>query len=295
MNRIFTLVFLSLFFIQSGKAQDMGYGIRVGLNFNKINGPSETDANGNALETFDFNSGFHVGGIIIFKFTDLVGMKTGLFYSQRGMKYKYEGDSFQFFTNELNNNQIKSEGHRTYRLTVSNSYIEFPITGYYKLGKRFEIQGGLLVGLLVGSTAFGEYIYDGSLGISEINFIQDLDFNYRKDKPASADDITADTELIEFASPDMNIRFPKRVGAYYMDYAEKSGGFFNVFDLGLTGGLSFFLNEGLFVMFSGNYGLVDATNNFYDISRYNSDGMNYISRSDKDTNVSFQFSIGFSF
>ena len=80
-----------------------------------------------------------------------------------------------------------------------------------------------------------------------------------------------------------------------MDYPEKSGNFYNGFDLGVTGGFSFFLNGGLFIMLSGNYGLVDATNDFYDISRYESDGLEYIPRNDKDYNVSLQASVGFSF
>ncbi len=296
MNRFFACLVFLFAFTQIVVAQEMGYGIRVGLNFNKLNGPSETDADGNTLEMLDFNTGFHVGGIVIFKFTDLVGMKTGLFFSQRGMKYKYEGPSFQFFTNELNGSFVKSEGNRKYRLTVSNSYIEVPITAYYKIGERFEISGGFLLGILAGSTAIGEFDFKGSLPeFPELDFVQDLDFNYRKDKTASPEDITDNTEVIKFLSTNKIIRFPKTVGAYYMDFPEKDGNFFNTFDFGLTAGLSFYINGGLFVMFSGNYGLIDATNNFYDISRYESDGLNYVKRNDNDYNVSFQGSIGFSF
>ncbi len=296
MNRFFTFLFLLFAFAQLSLAQEFGYGIRVGLNFNKLNGPSETDVDGNSLETYDFNTGFHVGGVFIFKFTDLVGMNTGIFYSQRGVKYKYEGDSFQFFTNEINDNQVKSDGSRKYQLTVANSYIEIPITAYYKFAERFEIHGGFLIGILAGSSAIGEFVYDGSLpGIPDLDFTQNLDFNYRKDEPASPDDITADTEVYEFLSTSNIVRFPKTVGAYYMDYPEKSGLFYNSFDFGLTGGFSFYMSGGLFFMISGNYGLVDVTNNFYDISRYESDGLNYIKRTDKDYNVSFQTSIGFSF
>lgn len=296
MNRFFTILFLLFAFTGISLAQEFGYGIRVGLNFNKINGPSETDVDGNSLETFDFNTGFNVGGVFIFKFTDLFGLKTGIFFSQGGGKYKYEGDSFQFFTNEIDGSLVKSVGFRKYQLTVANSYIEFPITAYYKFGERFEIHGGFLVGILAGSSAIGEFDYMGSLpGIPDLDFIQNLDFNYRKDEPASPDDITDDTEVFEFLSTSNIIRFPKTVGAYYMDYPEKDGNFYNSFDFGLTGGFSFYLNGGLFLMLSGNYGLVDVTNNFYDISRYESDGLNYIKRSDKDYNVSFQTSIGFSF
>ncbi len=298
MNRFFTLLVLLFAFTQLSVAQEIGYGIRVGLNFNKLNGPSETDVNGNTLETFNFNTGFHVGGVVIFKFTDLIGLKTGFFFSQRGMKYKYEGASFQFFNEQPSGNQMKSEGNRKYQLTVSNSYIEFPITVYYKIGERFEVNGGFLIGILVNSSAIGEFVYQGTLpGYSEaIDFTQNLDFNYRKDLPASSGDIDDNTPVFTFNKNLVDyVEIPETVGAYYMDYPEKSGNFYNTFDLGLTAGISFFVNGGLFIMFSGNYGLVDATNNFYDISRYKSNGLEYIERSDKDLNVSFQVSVGFSF
>ena len=192
MNRFFTLLILLFAFTQLSLAQEiMGYGIRVGLNFNTINGPSEVDDEGNSLEEFNYNTGFHVGGSIIFKFTDLFGVRTGVFFSQRGMKYKYEGPSFQFFKDEISGDQVKSLGDRKYRLTVSNSYLEIPITAYYKLGERFEIHGGFLVGFLMSSSAIGEFDYKGSLpGIPELDFIQNLDFNYRKDRPASETVIT---------------------------------------------------------------------------------------------------------
>ena len=296
MNRFFTLIIIIISMAQLSMAQEIGYGIRVGLNFNRLNAPSEMDIDGNNLETFDYNTGFHVGGVFIFKFTDLVGARTGIFYSQRGMKYKYEGPSFQFFVNEINGNQVKSEGDRIYRLTISNSYIEIPLTAYYKFGERFEVHGGFLFGILGSSTAVGEFDYKGSLpGIPELDFVQNLDFNYRKDQPASPDDITDDTPVFEFLSTTNIVRFPQTVGAYYMDFPEKDGNFYNGFDIGLTAGFSFYLNGGLYIMFSGNYGLIDATNDFYDISRYESDGLEYIQRNDKDYNVSLQASIGFSF
>lgn len=297
MNRFLTLFVFLFAFTQFSFAQELGYGIRVGLNFNKLNGPSEVDNDGNKLETFNFNTGFHVGGVILLKFTDLFGVRAGVFYSQRGMKYKYEGPSFQFFTEELSGDLVNSTGDRRYRLTVSNSYIEIPLTAYYKFGERFEVHGGFLVGFLVGSKAVGEFDYKGAfpIGNDNIDFVQNLDFDYKKDQPRSPDDIDDNTPVIEFLSANDVVRIPETVGAYYMDFPVKDGNFYNTVDFGLTGGFSFFLNGGLFIMFSGNWGLVDATNDFYDISRYESDGLEYIQRNDKDYNVSLQTSIGFSF
>ena len=305
MNRFCILLIIVFGFAQLSIAQEMGYGIRVGLNFNKVNGPSETDMNGNDLETFNFNTGFHVGGVVIFKFTDLVGVKTGVFFSQRGMKYEYNGDSFQFFNEELSKDMVNSFGNRKYQLSVSNSYIEIPITAYYKITNWLEVNGGVLLGFLANSSAIGEFEFDGNgvfeyesgvvNGNADVYFVQSLDFNYRKDLPASPDDINDDTPVYEFATLNDFVIIPQTVGAYYMDYSEKSGNFYNTVDFGLTAGISFYLNGGLFLMLSGNYGLVDATNNFYDISRYQSNGLEYVYRNDKDTNVSLQVSIGFSF
>ncbi len=149
---------------------------------------------------------------------------------------------------------------------------------------------------LVGSTAVGEFTYEGSLpGNPDISFVQNLDHTYFKDGPASPDDIDEFTEVIIFANALDVIRFPETVGAYYMDFPEKDGGYYNIMDFGIHGGFNFFLNGGLFLGFTANYGLVDVTNNFYDISRKDTNGQEYISRSDKDNSLSFQASVGFSF
>ena len=119
-------------------------------------------------------------------------------------------------------------------------------------------------GFLANSSAIGEFDYQGGFvgGNDDIEFVQNLDVNYRKDLPASPDDIDDNTPVIEFATLNDVVIIPETVGAYYMDYPEKSGNFYNTFDFGLTAGISFYLNGGLFLMVSGNYGLIDATNNF---------------------------------
>ncbi|MEM9820283.1 MAG: PorT family protein, partial [Bacteroidota bacterium] len=89
-------------------------------------------------------------------------------------------------------------------------------------------------------------------------------------------------------------RIPNEIGAYF-DYDTVDGNFYNPIDVGLHAGISFFLSPGLFVNFTGQYGLLDITNNNYDFSQQDLNENTPAPRSDVDRNVSLQGSIGFSF
>lgn len=271
-------------------AQELSYGFKVGLNFSTIKGPSEED-----LESFDYNSGFHVGGGVIYKITDRFGVKGEILFSQKGVKYGYDGPSAQLFT-EDDGDKVLGTGTRRMQLNVSNSYIELPFTAYAKITERIEVFGGANINFLVGTSAVGEYVFSGAIPDNPaVDIIVELDHSYFKDKVASPDDITADTEVIKIPNGIDELTIPKRVGAYYLDFPEKDGSFYNIIDLGLHAGVAYYLNGGLYLGVTVNYGLLDATNDFYDISKVSTDGLEYISRSDKDTNLSFQTSVGFSF
>ncbi len=296
MNR-FSVLFLMLVFSVSLNAQEFSYGFKVGLNFSTLLADSEMDADGNSLETFDYNSGFHVGAAVIYRFTDLVGVKAELLFNQRGVKYAYDGSSFQIFTDDQDN-QILSTGNRKFFLETVNSYIDIPLTAYYKIGSKLEVYGGVDIGFLVGSSGVGEYTYTSSNvpGFPDVDEVFELDYNYYGDDIAANTPIDAmNTDVVTIANNTRTITIPEKLGAYYLDYDEKDGSFYNVLDFGLTGGLAFYINSGLYISGTANYSLTDATNNFYDVSRTESNGLEYISRDDKDTNLSFQASIGFSF
>jgi hypothetical protein len=88
---------------------------------------------------------------------------------------------------------------------------------------------------------------------------------------------------------------PSVIGAYY-DFEEKPVNQYKAFDIGLVGGLSFYLNEGLYLGGRLTYGLTDADDNRYDISLYKlGSGNSYIFRSDKNQHLTIQASIGFLF
>ncbi|MCB0643423.1 MAG: hypothetical protein KDC44_17355, partial [Phaeodactylibacter sp.] len=81
MKRLFllmTLILPATFVLQ---AQDFSYGVKTGLNFNTFRGPLET-ANGVDVEEYDNTTGFHVGALFNLAFTDLMGARFELLYSQ---------------------------------------------------------------------------------------------------------------------------------------------------------------------------------------------------------------------
>ena len=77
---------------------------------------------------------------------------------------------------------------------------------------------------------------------------------------------------------------------------EKDGDKYNVFDFGLTGGVSYYINSGLFFAIRMSYGLTDTTNDKMDVSlRSLTDDNRFIYTNDKDHHFGTEFSIGFRF
>ena len=54
------------------------------------------------------------------------------------------------------------------------------------------------------------------------------------------------------------LRIPSQTGGYY-EYAEKDGNLYRFLEVGFLAGVSFYLNDGLFLGLRGNFGLVDVT------------------------------------
>ncbi len=294
MNRLLPL--LLLFFACHLNAQELSYGFEVGLNFSQFNSPSETDAAGVDLESFKTTNGFHVGGNLRLKFVDRFGMKAEIVFSQKGGKNIFDGEGIQIFNAE-NGDRILTAGARKTIVSVTNSYIELPITGYFRPVSRIELFAGLHVSVLVGSTGIGEFTYTGqtSIGSDPINFLAELDYNYAKNEGRANTTIGEFEETISFDINGNDVIFPQSLGAYYLDYETKDKNFYNPLDFGIVAGAHFYFNGSLYLGLRGNYGLVDATNNTYDISHATSNGTDRIARADKDTNLSLQASLGFSF
>ena len=288
------LLFLLLVLVStlSVSAQDkkIGYGFRAGLSYSKFSGPSEIGPNGEDLESFSNDKGFHIGASFSYKFTDLVGVRAEFMYSQRGSNINYDGPSYYVVGRDLFPYTLK--GTRQQKLNVNNTFIDIPVMLYYKFGK-LEIFGGLNTGFLIGSTGAGsvriEDVTNGTLTPDPFLGLT-LDYNFKKDKAggASVERTTLYVNGLPFSEP-------SSLGAYY-EFDERDKMQYKTLDFGLVGGASLYFNEGLFVSWRYIYGLGDVDRNDYDISlqTLNSDNT-HVHRADNNRSLSMQFSVGFSF
>ncbi|MCB0707207.1 MAG: PorT family protein [Saprospiraceae bacterium] len=285
------LCFFSISFLSY--SQDIGYGFKAGLNFNRFIGPLEEDAQGASLEELVGNSGFHVGAIFNFKFSKEFGARAEILYSQKGGRYRYDGPSY-FTLYNLDAEPIKTTGNRKVSLNVTMSYVDIPIGAYYKIFDWLEVSAGGNIGILAGATGAGQVTYSG---ISENSgtvpeFSITLDYDYRRDETGVAT-FVGGTPFLKVDGEEIEI--PVRSGAYY-EYPKLEDPYFSLLDLGVYTGVSLYLNKGFFLGLRANYGLADITNNGYDFSLQSLDANGErIPRSDKDVNFSIQTSLGFSF
>ncbi len=286
------LTFLLLMAIGGGSdawAQGFSGGFRAGLNFNQFGGPSEQDNNGADLESFNFITGFNIGASFIYSFTDLVGVKADLMYSQKGSEYVYDGASyFVFYNPNTGNETITLTGTRRTDKNQINTYIDLPVQAFVRLGK-LELSGGVNVGVLISSLGSGGIRFTPS-NSSVAPFSVTLDENFLRDKRGNASIKEGESRMIDGRA----VNFPTTIGAYYEAVAE-DGKKFNRLDLGLVGELSFFLSQGLYVSARANYGLSDITNNEQDVARAQRQSGQYQLRNDKDYNLSLQAGVGFRF
>ena len=289
MSRLFTLLFLFAF-TYAASAQDFSFGFKTGLNFSNIKGDLEKTTDGG--ESLDRNIGFHFGATFAWKATDLMGLRAELMYSQKGTKRAYNGPSYYTFVS-LNDVKYPTKGIRKEDLNVNNSYIELPVMAYFKPHSRVEVYGGMSIGILVSSTAFGNLKYSNISGADPTTIIDhELDFNYLSDKPGEKT-YANPAETVKLGGE--NVPYPQTAGAYF-EFVEDRGKLYKAFDLGVIGGVSVYLSKSLYVSARINYGLLDITKTKADVSLSTLDDTNnFISRNDNDRNISTQISIGFSF
>lgn len=268
--------------------QDVGFGFRTGLNFNYFVGDKEIGPDGQELEAWENSTGFHVGASFNVPITDLVGVRTELAYHQAGGRIVYEGPSYFVFPRENGDDLVSSGGTRESQINVTNGYIQVPVMFYYKPVPKLELIGGIYAAALVSSVADGQIAYRSPVVDP---FALTVSYNYVRDELDTQP--VATTETLSVLGQDIEV--PEAIGAYYF-FDERPDGFFKTLDFGLTGGLSYYLNDGLYVGGRGYLGLNDATNNFYDRSLQSLNPDNsFIDRSDNDRLLTVQALIGFLF
>lgn len=290
---IFGLVIISH---STGLSQDrFGFGVKAGLTFSKFLGPSEIGSNGEELERYSNEGGFHLGAMFKYRFSRVFGLESGFYYHQMGTKYEYDGESY-FIFRDLNNEFKYGLGNREETIEITNGYLQIPLKVYYRVGKLFEFSAGGYMGLLVSSNGqSGEIIFrDGVSSITgePIDPLRvTLGYKYLRDETGEYKGVA--TRTIEVDGETLVI--PRTFGAYYT-FTELDENLFKTLDLGLTAGIKVFLNESLFIGTQVFYGLSDVTSNNTDFSRLNLNEENQFNfLNDEDTNLSFQVSVGFAF
>jgi len=295
MKGLFTLLFI-LTLSLNALAQDWSYGIKAGLNFSTFAGDPEKDDAGATVEEFQRITSFHIGFGFSYAITDHIGARAELMYSQKGVGYRYEGTSYEFLTSRTNM-EIISSGSRKTTNNILTSYIDLPVLFYVRPADWLEISLGPSIGVLVGATGAGSTAFSGQTRLIGGTPIEKtvpehsltLEYNYFGDETGEADI----SSTMELPVSNQIVDLPAAIGAYY-DIPRGDGNFFNILDLGLNAGLSFYLSRTLFVGGRVNYGLSDVTNNDYDFSLVKLDAANArIPRSDTDRNFSIQASVGF--
>ena len=272
---------------------NFGFGFRAGASIARLNGPSEIGPDGASLEEYSMARGFHIGAAVSYKFTDLVGMRAEMIYSQRGTVYDYNGPSYYYLG--LGNVSHKYvTGTRVQTLNVSNTFLDIPLMAYYKIGS-FELSGGVNMGVLISSSAGGSTDFTGvsDLGSPIEPFEVTLRHNYKKDQAGGAS-----SELQDVIADGRTYTVPQTVYAYY-EFPTRDKDLYKTIDFGLVGCASFFINEGLFLSVRYIHGLGDVDRNDYDVSlqglKDENDPYSFNKRQDVNKSQAWQFSVGFSF
>jgi len=277
------IVLLGFFCLQLN-AQELGFGFRAGWSFSSFRGPL---LNG---ETNNYQSGIHIGPTLALKMTDKFGFRSGFIYSQAGTDYSFKNLGYMVFINEDSRKIVM--GNVDKKLIIDNTYIDIPLGAYFHVTDHIQIFGGFNLGFLVSSTA------KGSLDFEFVNQQLDsyktkLDYRYYGDEVGESSGGTAYGPV---RIGGQTYEIPEFLGAYYY-YENKTGSVFNVLDVGVHAGVSYFLNSALYLSVRGYYGLTDVSNNEMDLSPVlNPDNLNQLQfDADKDQNISLQISLGFSF
>ena len=275
-------------------AQEFSYGFKAGLNFSQIKTDDIEQFEAQDLESFTQNSGFHLGILFNTKFSDYFGLSLEMLFSQKGGRYEYDGPSYAILNSAIGDERVTRFGTRTMNLNTANSYFDLPVSVYVKPVKWLELSAGVNVGLLISSTASGQLVFREETQLEDNSFKGiTLDYRYYSDEPGEVADGNVGSEVRMING--VSLEIPKTITAYY-DYPDGAEtGLYKRFDLGVHAGMKLFINSSLFIGGRVNLGLSDITNEEVDRSLQDKDGSDLIYRDDKDTNLSIQASIGFSF
>ncbi len=263
---------------------DRSFGIRTGLNFNRIDGPSA------AGEEWKNLVGFNIAASLGWHFSDYFELRTELAYTKKGGKYKYQGPTY-FNFKATSGPDIRASGTGLWSMNINNSYFELPVlaVGRYK---RFELLAGPSIAALIASSADGELVFTGMTGagtkITDYNWV--LAYDFRRD---GAGDGSGD--LRNLALDGQTVQTPSLLGAYHQ-YPTKDKALYKAIDFGINVGAAVYLTHTLWLGARANWGLTDISNNASDRDLSAPDAAGKpIFRKDDDRNFTLSANLGFSF
>ena len=279
----YILIFSVFIFSSSVFSQELHLGLRIGLNSSHLDGKLEENASLNNLP------GFHIGPTFALGFSDIMGVRGELLFSQKGTKYSYNGASY--FNIKKNLEYIPTVGTRMMNLAVNNNYIDVPLMFYVLLFEHLDVSIGGYASVLVGSVAKGDLEYSGKREntnaiVGPIKFI--IDGNYLRDRAGSVSSTL--TQSIKLEGDQLTI--PQNLGAYYEYKTKPDGHKYNTLDYGLTGAIHYRMNKGLYAGIRYQIGMADVSNDKFDISyKALSSAKELILIPQKYTNRGLQFSL----
>ncbi len=275
-------------------AQGFGTVFRAGLNVSTLDGSVLMNADGTPAEAFGTSTGFHIGAGARYKFdySGNYGVSLEFLYSLKGGLVDYNGDSWFIFRNAQGSN-IRSVGMRRKAIDISTSYLEFPLHFFAKVGK-FEFMGGGYMGIRLRAIANGDFTYT-STSPNPIDFTIELDQHFTRDRVPDFSQPFDTEDLLTIPVAGELFQMPRRQGAYF-EHDDYRGSFIRPFDFGLTGGISYYLTEGLFLSARIQYGLTDITRNDMHLNVQQLGPNNErLFRDEVHTNIVYQVCIGFAF
>ena len=281
----FIIFFLSL----SLPVISQSFGIRAGLNYSQLSGPSESGVK----EKFALSNGFHFGINYAYRFEENFAIKAEMLYTQVGTKYSYLGESF--YKIPFGTTFIYEKGIADINIKVSNAYISIPVMAQFSISKKIELNAGIYGSVLLGPRGSGTLFFESTEHPNNVFFKQSLVHNYYSDRARAAASVTTGPAIIVEGRV---VDLAKDAGAYYnYSESEKTGNLYNSIDFGLTGGISYFLNKGFYIGLRFDYGLLDVTNNAMDPSRkkFDETDVKFIYNNDFDRHIGIQTSFGFRF
>lgn len=290
--RHFLLLILSFTFSFSLSAQEFSGGFRAGLNFISFDGDQEMSSVSEAtFEEFRRTTGFHVAATFALAFTDLVGIKADLMYSQKGGEIRYEGPSyFYLYANQDDLEGSPIFGNRSSEYDVVNSYLDIPLTAYYRLGP-LEIEGGISAGFMINSRVSGGATYNTNTFGVDNDIVYNVEGNYLRDGAGPAGIISRSSTTL----PRTDVFPPDVISAYYNSNSDED--LYRRLDFAAVVGVSFYLNNGLFLGVRYQHGLSDATLGENDLRLTNETQVagREFNTEDTDNSRVIQASVGFRF